>query len=65
MKFEIIIKDGPNEISHIVGRINVSVTDPGTALLRVIETEQLLERLLGYRVHINTVPEEQTKTRRN
>jgi hypothetical protein len=55
MRFDIVIKFGTGEVSTLRGQVDlhashVSVEDAH----KIIETEQFLERLTGYRFHINS-----------
>lgn len=56
MNYELIIKDGLSELYHIKSRVTI---DPNNLSLgdvnKILETEQFLEKLLGYRFHINEV----------
>jgi hypothetical protein len=53
MRMMIQIKQGINTLTELVGTIDI---DPRVSELeKVVEVEQYLERLLGYRFHINEV----------
>ena len=56
MKFKLVVKDGVKTIFEIGSRSelstdNITVTDS----IRIIETEQFLERLFGFRFHIEEI----------
>lgn len=52
MQFSLIVKSGPTTLSAVTGRLaDVELTPAEQE--KVIETEQFLEKLLGFRVHIN------------
>lgn len=56
-RFEVIFKRGPKEVARVVGvrdvpSDDITVADVGD---RLIAAEQLLERLTGFRVHIQEV----------
>ena len=62
MKFELIIKEGVKERIQLESTMEVPA-DTFTVAdgEKIIETEQFLERLFGYRFHINTVVLRQRK----
>ena len=52
MKLELVVVHNPNQRTVVPGlEVDVNIKD----LRKVIATEQLLERLLGMRVHLNEV----------
>ena len=53
MKFTIVFKQGLDVKAELPGRELPGSSITMMDLQKVIETEALLERLLGYRVHIN------------
>lgn len=60
LQFKITFKSGHATVLQVVGKpgvvsaTNLTVDELFT---RTIETEQFLEKILGYRVHIESVPE--------
>jgi len=56
-RFEIVVKDGLQVMTIIAGRteLNPAQDLKDTDLKHIIDSEKLLERLTGYRFHINQV----------
>lgn len=57
MRFEMVFKKGPLEVGRIIGDRDVPKEDltVGEMADDVVKTEQFLEKLTGFRVHINVV----------
>lgn len=61
IRYSLEIKGGVNTMCSLAGRIDVVLTTD--ELQKIIETEQFLEKLTGFRFHINSfVPTQNLKS---
>lgn len=59
MKFQLVIKEGPKTILDLTSRCSLQASSVTAADFKeVLEVEKLLERLTGYRFHINLINED-------
>lgn len=61
MKYELVIKQGTKELFRTVAQVETTTFSVADGE-KIIETEQFLERLFGYRFHINQLFSKQKET---